>query len=130
MTRRARVLVVEDEPEFVDVLPEDLSEREHHIATALNGEAALAAIARARPNLVLLDLHMLGLGELLRRIRTLALAIVVTVNTAVHVARETLKGGAFDYLTRPPVLLFRADEIIESMKGGFTATLPTVHWKR
>ena len=27
MTRRARVLVVEDEPEFVDVLQEDLSER-------------------------------------------------------------------------------------------------------
>ena len=35
MTRRARVLVVEDEPEFVDVLQEDLSERASSAASGI-----------------------------------------------------------------------------------------------
>jgi two-component system response regulator HydG len=39
--------------------------------------------------------------EVLRRIRTLALVIMVTANTDVPAARETLKSGAFDYVTKP-----------------------------
>jgi two-component system KDP operon response regulator KdpE len=103
MTRPVRILVVDDEPQLADVLQEYLSSRGHHVETAPNGEAALAAIARARPDVVLLDLHLPDLDglEVLRRIRGLATVIMVTANTDEHVARQTLKSGAFDYVTKP-----------------------------
>jgi len=103
MTPQARILVVDDEPGLLDVLQEHLSIGGYHVETALNGEAALAAIARSRPDVVLLDFHMPGMGglELLRRIRALARVIMVTANTDVPAARETLKSGAFDYVTKP-----------------------------
>jgi DNA-binding response OmpR family regulator len=103
MTPQARILVVDDEPGLLDVLQEHLSICGYHVETALNGEAALAAIARSRPDVVLLDFHMPGMGglELLRRIRALARVIMVTANTDVPAARETLKSGAFDYVTKP-----------------------------
>ena len=50
MTAPARILLVDDEPGLLDSLREYLSNRGHHVETALNGEAALAAIARARPD--------------------------------------------------------------------------------
>ncbi len=99
----ARILVVDDEPGLLDVLQEHLVKCGYHVETALNGEAALAAIARARPDVVLLDLYLPGMGglELLWRIRTLAPVIMVTANTDVPAARQTLKSGAFDYVTKP-----------------------------
>ena len=62
--RPARTLVVDDEPQLLDVLKEYLSKRGHHVETAPNGETALAAVARARPEVVLLDLHMPGMNGL------------------------------------------------------------------
>jgi DNA-binding response OmpR family regulator len=103
MTHPARIVVVDDEPRLLDVLQEHLSICGYHVETALNGEAALVVIAHARPDVVLLDLHMPGTDglEFLRRIRTIARVIMVTVNTDEHVARETLKSEAFDYVTKP-----------------------------
>jgi DNA-binding response OmpR family regulator len=115
MTRPARILVVDDEPQLLDVLQEYLSKPGHHVETAPNGETALAAIARGRLDVMLLDLHMPGLDgrEVLRRIRTLALVIMVTVNTDEQVARETLTEGAFDYVTKP-VDFDHLDRVIEA----------------
>jgi len=115
MTPPARILVVDDEPGLLDVLQEHLVNCGHHVETALTGEAALAAIGRARPDVVLLDLYMPGMGglELLWRIRTLAPVIMVTANTDVPAARQTLKSGAFDYVTKP-IDFDHLDRVIEA----------------
>jgi two-component system KDP operon response regulator KdpE len=115
MTPQARILVVDDEPGLLDVLQEHLSICGYHVETALNGEAALAAIARSRPDVVLLDFHMPGMGglELLRRIRALARVIMVTANTDVLAARETLQSGAFDYVAKP-IDFDHLDRVIEA----------------
>ena len=75
----------------------------------------MAAIARARPDVVLLDFHMPGMDglEVLRRIGTLAPVIMVTANTDIPAARETLKSGAFDYVTKP-VDFDHLDRVIEA----------------
>jgi DNA-binding response OmpR family regulator len=73
---------------------------------APDGEAALAALGRLRPDLVLLDVRMPGIDgvEVLRRIRRAdpdVPVIMVTANEDVALAKEMLKLGAFDYEAKP-----------------------------
>ena len=68
---KSRVLVVDDEPQITRVLRTVLSSQGYQVRTAAEGEAALAAFAEFRPELVITDLympHMDGI-ELCRRIR-------------------------------------------------------------
>ncbi len=101
-----RILVVDDEPPVREVLTEYFATQGYVVQSAGNGNDALAAITRERPDLVLLDIRMPGIDgvETLRRIRELDEAvpvIMVTANEDVALARETLKLGAFDYVAKP-----------------------------
>lgn len=74
--------------------------------TASSGEEALSALPEFKPSVMLLDVRMPGLDgvEVLRRVRTLdkgVSVIMVTANEDVELARETLKLGAFDYVSKP-----------------------------
>jgi two-component system response regulator (stage 0 sporulation protein F) len=101
-----RILIVDDEAPVLDVLSEYFATQGYTVETAPNGAEALAAVQRARPDLVLLDVRMPGMDgvEVLRKLRDLdrALAVImVTANEDVALARETLKLGAFDYVSKP-----------------------------
>ncbi|SRR5712691_4846333 len=102
----ARILVVDDEAPAREMLSEYFASQGYTVDEAASGQDALAAIRRARPDLVLLDVHMPGIDgvEVLRRIRELDDALTVIMITAdrdVAMARETLKLGAFDYVAKP-----------------------------
>jgi DNA-binding response OmpR family regulator len=102
----ARILVVDDEAPAREMLSEYFASQGYTVDAAASGQDALAAIRRARPDLVLLDVHMPGIDgvEVLRRIRDLDDALTVIMITAdrdVATARETLKLGAFDYVAKP-----------------------------
>jgi DNA-binding NtrC family response regulator len=102
----ASVLIVDDEPALRDALAEvvrDLGHREH---TAASGDAAFALLNRERVDAIFLDLRMPGIDglEVLRRIRSMERAPVVTVLTAHATASNTIEAmrlGAFDHLTKP-----------------------------
>jgi len=101
-----RILVVDDEAPMREVLSEYFTTQGYTVDAASNGTEALAAVKRARPDLVLLDVRMPGLDgvEVLRRIREVEgdiTVIMVTANEDVALARETLKLGAFDYVAKP-----------------------------
>ncbi len=101
-----RILIVDDEQPVLEVLSEYFAGQGYEVKTAPSGAAALAAVQRARPDLVLLDVRMPGMDgmEVLRRLRAADgnLAVVmVTANEDVALARETLKIGAFDYVAKP-----------------------------
>ena len=101
-----RILVVDDEEPVRDVLCEYFEGQGFGVEAAPDGEAALAALSRQRPDLVLLDVRMPGLDgvEVLRRIRLTdpeVPVIMVTANEDVALARETLTLGAFDYVSKP-----------------------------
>src|SRR5438128_1853675 len=52
------ILVVDDDPKVVRVVEINLAQEGYQIRTAADGEEALAAVARERPDLVLLDVMM------------------------------------------------------------------------
>jgi DNA-binding response OmpR family regulator len=101
-----RILVVDDENAVRETLAAYFTEQGYEVATAQSGKDALALLPDYRPDLVLLDVRMPGLDglETLRRLRQAApgLAVVmVTANEDIALARETLKIGALDYVSKP-----------------------------
>jgi DNA-binding response OmpR family regulator len=102
----ARVLVVDDEPDSVELLQEFLTSKGYEVITASNGEEALRKIKEERPHLVLLDVRMPGMNglDVLRKVREFDQEVGVIMVTAVNeedTGREALKLGAFDYIVKP-----------------------------
>ncbi len=103
---RARILLVDDEPQFTEMLAEYLVGERFEVLEAGSGEEALPQVSAWRPDLVLLDLMMAGMGglETLRRIKIMRPETCVIMVTAVDdqdVARSALASGAADYVTKP-----------------------------
>ena len=102
----ARILVVDDEPDAVELLQEFLTAKGYDVIIACDGEEALRQVKDHRPHLILLDVRMPKLNglEVLKRVREIDHEVGVIMVTAVNeeeTGREALKLGAFDYITKP-----------------------------
>lgn len=102
----ARVLVVDDEPDSVELLQEFLTGKGYEVVTASNGEEALRKVKEERPHLVLLDVRMPGMNglDVLRKVREFDQEVGVIMVTAVNeedTGRDALRLGAFDYIVKP-----------------------------
>jgi class 3 adenylate cyclase len=108
MSAPAKVLVVDDTPHNVKLLADLLTVKGYSVATAVNGEEALAKVAADPPDLILLDVMMPGLSgyDVCRRLRAdpgTSLLPVVLV-TSLDPQSERVKGieaGADDFLPKP-----------------------------
>lgn len=103
---KTRVLIVDDEEQFVDALSERLAIRDYDITTSLNGEDALEKIKQYNYDVVILDVAMPGTDgiEVLRKIKKLkplTEVIMLTGHGTVETAIEGMKLGAFDFLIKP-----------------------------
>ena len=102
---RASVLVVDDERKIRDVVARYLEAEGFSILVADSGQKALEVVARARPDLVVLDLMLPGLSgeEVLRSLRALAEVpiIVLTAKSSEEDRVANLRQGADDYLVKP-----------------------------
>jgi two-component system, OmpR family, alkaline phosphatase synthesis response regulator PhoP len=100
-----RILVVEDEAQIVDLLRSYLRRDGFEVDEAADGEVALAAAARLRPDLIILDLMLPKMDgrEVCRRIRETANTPIIML-TARDEETDKLLGlelGADDYITKP-----------------------------
>ncbi len=100
-----RVLVVDDEPQIVGLLRSYLERDGFDVDEAADGEAALEATRRVRPDLVLLDLMLPRVDgrEVCRRIRDMGQTPIIML-TARDEETDKLVGlelGADDYITKP-----------------------------
>ncbi len=101
----ARILVVEDEARIAEVVQGYLEGQGHSVDRAASGEEALAAAARRRPDLVILDLGLPGITgeEVCRRLRAES-DVPIIMLTAKDAEEDLVRGlqlGADDYVTKP-----------------------------
>ena len=102
----ARVLIVDDDAASRRLLEVRLRALGCEVATATDGQKALAVIQREAPSLMLLDLEMPKMGgmELLRALRSDGLelpVIVITAHGSIERAVEAIKEGAYDFVPKP-----------------------------
>lgn len=117
-----KVLLVDDESEFVSTLAERLFLRKIDAKTANDGESAIRMIMEDKPDLVVLDIKMPGMSgiEVLKEIKKtepLLPIILLTGHGSTKEGMEGMKYGAFDYLMKPvdiKELIEKIQEAIES----------------
>ncbi|MGH7353325.1 MAG: response regulator [Candidatus Rokuibacteriota bacterium] len=104
--RTRRVLLVDDDAGFVEGISAYLTECGHAVETVSSGLAALAALGRGRPDVILLDLHLPSIKgvHVLRHIRQADSTIpifIVTGSPDGALAVEALQNGAAGYVPKP-----------------------------
>ncbi len=100
------ILVVDDDPEWHEILALLFSRKGWKTETALSGERALARIAAGGLDVVICDLSMPGMSglEVLRRVRAMndrLPFIMMTGVGSIESAVEAVQLGAYSYLTKP-----------------------------
>jgi len=103
----ARVLIVDDEKDFVEMFSLRLRESGQKVVTAYSGRECLETLAeREHIDVVVLDIKMPGMNgiETLREIKKrhpIVEVILLTGHGAIDTAVEGMKLGAYDYVIKP-----------------------------
>ncbi len=122
--RPTRALLVEDDPNIVDLIRSNLAVRGFDTLVSAYGALALSLIDTEDPDIVLLDLMLPDLDglELCKQIRerSSAAIIVVSARRAEHDKITALNVGADDYMTKP----FSVDELLARIAATLRRTRP------
>ncbi|WP_084964530.1 response regulator transcription factor [Thermoactinospora rubra] len=119
----ARLLVVEDDPNILELLAASLKFAGFAVTMAKNGVDAVAAVQRQRPDLVVLDVMLPDMDgfEVVRRLRSGGSATPVVFLTARDAVEDKIHGltiGGDDYVTKP----FSLEEVVARIKAVLRRT--------
>lgn len=125
------ILVVDDEPDFAEVLAERLRTRDMQVHTAYDGLQALERVRQAAPDVVLLDITMPGPDglatlESLKQLSPATQVILLTADSTVATAVTGMKLGACDYLIKPADL----DRVLQAIHEAEKRRLDRLSRKR
>lgn len=103
---KTRILIVDDEEEFVKALSERLTIRDYDVSTSLSGEDAIEKLRHYLFDVIILDVLMPGMSGIetlreIKKIKPLTEVIMLTGHATVETAIEGLKLGALDFLLKP-----------------------------
>ena len=112
-----KVLVVDDEASMRHMLRLVLEREGYQVSEAGGGEAGLQTLKAETPDAVLCDVRMPGMDGLgfLRKATERDLSttvIMMSAYGAIDTALECMKGGAYDYVSKP----FKPDEVVLTLK--------------
>ncbi|MGE3163921.1 MAG: sigma-54-dependent transcriptional regulator [Planctomycetota bacterium] len=127
MKPQRRVLVIDDEKNFADMLGTEIARMGFATTVVHEGPAAIELLARVPVDVVVTDLKMPGMTgiEAIARIRQMddpPEIIVLTGHATVETALDAMKAGAYDYLTKPckldelEVVLHKALEKLDAIR--------------
>jgi len=114
MSDRARILILDDEPIVGDRLKPALEKCGYEVETQTDSQAAIDQLARTRYDVLITDLKMSGPSglDVLRFVKEQApgtRVIVITGYATAEQAKESIKGGAIDFIAKP----FRISQLRE-----------------
>ncbi len=115
-----KVLLVDDEEDFVHTLVKRLTRRKLEVRSALSGKDALKSISENTPDVIVLDVKMPDMDgiETLKQIKALCPStevIMLTGHANVEVAIRGMELGAFDYLMKP----IEIDELLYKLQDAY-----------
>src|SRR3989440_906423 len=128
-TRQPRVVVVDDEEHITELVSMGLTYNGFEVERVGSGRAALAAIDRQKPDLIVLDVMLPDLDgfEVARRLRQVEGAgtrvpiIFLTARDTTQDKIEGLRLGSDDYVTKP----FSIEELVERVKAVLRRSMGT-----
>jgi DNA-binding NtrC family response regulator len=103
---RIKLLLVDDEVGFVEVLAKRIARRSMDVTTAFSGVAAIQTLRQHDFDVAVLDLKMEDMNgievlKVFKKMLPTMPVIILTGHGSEQSARDGLKEGAFDYLTKP-----------------------------
>jgi two-component system, OmpR family, response regulator CpxR len=116
-----KVLLVDDEEQFVEVLAERLETRGFQVNTAFNGDEAITFVDEHDVDVVILDVQMPGRDGIetlqeIKRMRPITEVIMLTGHATVETAIQGMKLGAYDYLMKPTDTAELVEKITKAQK--------------
>ena len=102
----ARVLVVDDEKDFVEMFALRLEGQGEKVSTAHSGKEALKVLENKIIDVVILDIRMPGMDGIdtlkqIKKLYPIVEVIMLTGHGSTQTAVEGMKLGAFDYMIKP-----------------------------
>jgi DNA-binding NtrC family response regulator len=124
---KIKILLVDDEKDFVETLAERLQLRDFEVTTALNAIDAIKLVKERDFDVIFLDVKMPGMDGIdalkqIKNLKSLPQVIMLTGNATVETAIEGMKVGAYDYIMKPVVtenlieIINKAYKIVEDHK--------------
>lgn len=116
---RIRILVVDDEPDFLKLIKRRLTKRNVDVETVTNGEDALTFLAEHPVDVVILDVRMPGMSgidalkEIRKRFRDVEV-IMLTGHGSMQSGIEGISLGAYDYILKP----FSIDNLLDRIRAA------------
>ncbi len=103
---KEKILIVDDDKDTCNALKEILADEDYQTICALSGRSALNTIKKEKPDLILLDIMMPKMDgiKVLKRLKKIDKDLVVIMITgygALNTAKEAMRLGAYDYITKP-----------------------------
>ena len=102
-----KILIVDDEPEMLDLLKIHLGNNKYDIVSAMEGESCLKTAASEKPDIIILDLLLPGISgiEACRRLKenddTKDIPIIMLTAAGNDMASKGLEKGAVSFITKP-----------------------------
>jgi len=122
-TNYIKLLLVDDEEGFVNVIANRMSKRGIDTTKALSGTDAIQALRKQDFDVAVLDLKMEDMDgiEVLKIFKKMVPkmpVIMLTGHGSERAAKEGIEQGAFDYLSKPCELQELVDKILEAVRKG------------
>ncbi len=119
-----KVLVIDDEAPILRALKINLTARKYEVSTAADGASGLAAMARERPDVLILDLGLPDMDgtEVIRGVRGWTSTPIIVLSAWGQESQKVaaLDAGADDYVTKP----FGMDELLARLRAAVRRASP------